>query len=94
MNKLIERTSQDPKMDKLYKKRIRKDQSIITLDGKKVVVDNNMKNLLKAMNKAGIKTLSHCGGHGKNTAFIRLDLGQVNIEVDSLGVLLRFDYKK
>ena len=39
-------------------------QEIMYIDGKKVHIDSCMVDIIAALNKAGMKTYSHCCGHG------------------------------
>ena len=43
-------------------------QSLIDIDGQKVWIDNDFIDLIRALNEAGLKTRSHCAGHGRITA--------------------------
>lgn len=50
-------------------------QELVTLCGQELWVDRPFVPLLKAMNEAGLRTRSHCCGHGSSPAWvvIRLD---------------------
>ena len=45
-------------------------QSLIDIDGQKVWIDNDFIDLIRALNEAGLKTRSHCAGHGHPHAWV------------------------
>lgn len=50
---------------------IRKDkQTSVIIDEQEVWIDHNMVELIVALNNAGLKTRSHCGGHDTNPKWV------------------------
>jgi hypothetical protein len=66
---------------------IRKDlQTPITINGEEVWVDPDMVELIQALNNAGLKTRSHCGGHGSGNKFVVIRTDNVtDIDIRNCG---------
>jgi hypothetical protein len=55
---------------------LQEDQKIIIIDGKQFIADIPLIPLIKELNKVGIKTRTHCCGHGNDGAFIGIILDE------------------
>ncbi len=58
-------------------------------------MDDELKPLVKELNRVGIKTIGSCSGHGKAAGYIAIDLNSlVCVRIEKGSVVLDFYLKK
>ena len=54
---------------------------ILCIDGYITEIDNELTQLIIALNKVGIRTVECCSGHGKHKPYVRILLDNISLDI-------------
>jgi enhancing lycopene biosynthesis protein 2 len=56
----------------------------IKINGQEITVDSELAQLIKALNKVGIKTIYSCWGHNSlKEAYLMIDMANIDVRIDT-----------